>query len=79
MNHISVTVKNLRDRISKLRSELKIEETTVSVTDVANFEVKFREVPQVVTQTVTPQVESTPQKVSKEDLRAKLSGVKKSG
>lgn len=79
MNHISVTVKNLRDRISKLRSELNIEETSVTGTDTSNFEVKFREVPQVVTQTVTPQVEPTPQKVSKEDLRAKLSGVKKSG
>lgn len=70
MNHISVTVKNLRDRISKLRSELNIEETSVTGTDTSNFEVELREV---------PQVEPTPQKVSKEDLRAKLSGVKKSG
>jgi hypothetical protein len=77
MDHISVTVKNLRDRISRLRSQLDIQET--EITDTSNFEVKFREVPQVVAQTVVPQEEAAPQKVSKEDLRAKLSGVKKSG
>ena len=69
MNHVSETVKSLRDRIARLRSELNIEETTVKANE-------FREAPQVTVETVST---TQPQKVSKDDLRAKLSGIKKNG